>query len=60
LRYVVPELATVTGSLALEIGQGQAAAVGDLLRAAGYAAIESRPDLAGIERVVVGHRGAGA
>ena len=33
---------------------GQAAAVGDLLREAGFAGIEARRDLAGIERVVVG------
>ncbi len=56
LRSAVPVLAAVTGTLALEIGQGQAAAVGELLRAAGYTAIESRPDLAGIERLVIGRR----
>jgi release factor glutamine methyltransferase len=55
-RSAVPALAAVTDALALEVGQGQAAAVGDLLRAAGYAAIESRPDLAGIERLVIGRR----
>lgn len=57
LRSAVPALAAVTGTLALEIGQGQAAAVGELLRAAGHPAIESRPDLAGIERLVIGRRG---
>jgi release factor glutamine methyltransferase len=41
---------------ALEIGAGQAEAVAGLLRAAGFSAIESRPDLAGIERVVLGER----
>jgi release factor glutamine methyltransferase len=55
-RSVVPALAAVAGTLALEIGQGQAAAVGELLRAAGCQAIESRPDLAGIERLVIGRR----
>lgn len=60
LRAVVPALATVTRTLALEIGAGQAAAVGELLRMAGYRAIESRPDLAGIERLVVGRKEAAA
>jgi release factor glutamine methyltransferase len=55
-RSAVPALAAVTGTLALEIGQGQAAAVAGLLRAAGCAAIESRNDLAGIERLVIGRR----
>jgi release factor glutamine methyltransferase len=54
LRSVVPALAAVTGILALEIGEGQGAAVGELLRAAGCRTIESRPDLAGIERLVIG------
>ena len=39
--------------VALEVGEGQAAAVGDLLREAGFSAIETRHDLAGIERAVV-------
>ncbi|MFP5388762.1 MAG: peptide chain release factor N(5)-glutamine methyltransferase [Thermoleophilia bacterium] len=55
-RSTVPALAAVTDTLALEIGEKQAAAVADLLRAAGYAAIESRADLAGIERLVIGRR----
>jgi release factor glutamine methyltransferase len=41
-------------ALALEVGEGQAAAVGELLREAGFGSIEVRRDLAGIERVVVG------
>jgi release factor glutamine methyltransferase len=57
-RNVVPALAPVSGILALEIGAGQATAVGDLLRAARYQAVELRPDLAGIERLVIGRRGA--
>jgi release factor glutamine methyltransferase len=56
LRSAVPALAGVTDTLALEIGEGQGATVGDLLRAAGYQAVESRPDLAGIERLVIGYR----
>jgi release factor glutamine methyltransferase len=42
--------------LALEVGAGQAAAVSDLLREAGFDAVEMRTDLAGVERVVVGRR----
>jgi len=42
--------------LALEIGDGQAAAVRELLVEAGFGAVETRRDLAGIERVVVGRR----
>ena len=40
--------------VALEVGPGQAAAVAELLREAGFAAVERRRDLAGHERVVVG------
>jgi release factor glutamine methyltransferase len=42
------------GGLALEVGAGQAEAVAGLLRGAGFAAVETRPDLAGIPRVVWG------
>jgi release factor glutamine methyltransferase len=42
--------------LALEIGAGQAAAVGELMRAAGFPSVRAERDLAGIERVVVGER----
>ena len=41
--------------VALEVGEGQAAYVSELLRAAGYERVEVQRDLAGIERVVVGH-----
>jgi release factor glutamine methyltransferase len=40
--------------LALEVGAGQAAAVGELMCAAGFPSVRSERDLAGIERVVVG------
>jgi release factor glutamine methyltransferase len=40
--------------VALEVGEGQAAAVGELLRGAGFGMVETRFDHAGIERVVVG------
>ncbi len=43
-------------AVGLEVGEGQAGTVGGLLREAGFAEIETRPDLAGIERVVVGCR----
>lgn len=42
------------GAIALEIGAEQADAVALLVRRAGFAAVERRCDLAGIERVVVG------
>ncbi len=45
-------------TLAVEVGEGQAAAVAELMRAAGLVAIEARRDLAGIERVVIGRWGA--
>jgi release factor glutamine methyltransferase len=40
--------------VALEIGEGQAAAVAELVRQAGFGEIDVRKDLAGIDRVVVG------
>jgi release factor glutamine methyltransferase len=43
-------------TLVLEVGAGQAAAVGALMRAAGFHAVRAERDLAGIERVVVGER----
>jgi len=43
--------------VALEVGAGQAEAVAELVRAAGFPATRVQRDLAGIERVVVGERG---
>ncbi len=43
-------------TLALEIGAGQAGAVTELMRAAGFESVRPERDLAGIERVVVGRR----
>ncbi|MBS1885569.1 MAG: peptide chain release factor N(5)-glutamine methyltransferase [Actinobacteria bacterium] len=43
-------------AIAVEIGIGQAPAVVELMRDAGFAKVEVREDLAGIERVVVGKR----
>jgi release factor glutamine methyltransferase len=42
--------------LAIEVGLGQARSVGELMRAGGFERVETRPDLAGVERVVVGRR----
>jgi release factor glutamine methyltransferase len=41
---------------ALEVGAGQAQAVGELMRAAGFPTVWAERDLAGIERVVAGER----
>jgi release factor glutamine methyltransferase len=43
-----------SGGLAVEVGEGQASAVAELFRQAGFGEIETRRDLAGIERVVLG------
>jgi release factor glutamine methyltransferase len=42
----------------LEVGEGQAAAVGAMLEEAGFAEVQTRRDLAGIERIVVGRHSA--
>jgi release factor glutamine methyltransferase len=42
------------GSVALEVGAGQAPSVADLVRRAGFEQVETLADLAGIDRVVVG------
>ncbi len=57
IRRLVPA-AAATGArlLAIELGEGQAPAVAELVRAAGFADVRARRDLAGIERVVVGRR----
>jgi release factor glutamine methyltransferase len=57
IRRLVPAAARSGARLlAIEVGAGQAAAVGELVRDAGFAQVEARRDLAGIERVVVGRR----
>jgi release factor glutamine methyltransferase len=57
VRRLLPQ-AAATGAtfLALEIGAGQALAVGELARGAGFPRAEVRKDLAGIERVMVAWR----
>ncbi len=47
---------TPGGSLLIEVGLGQAAAVADRMRQAGLADVEVRQDLAGVERMVGGRR----
>ena len=44
------------GHLLVEVGAGMAEAVAQVLRSAGLAGTETRPDLAGIARVVLGRR----
>ena len=46
-------------TLAVEVGDGQAQAVRSLFEEAGFGAVETRRDLAGIERVVLARAGAG-
>jgi release factor glutamine methyltransferase len=47
-------------TLAVEVGEGQAPAVAELMAEADFVEIETRRDLAGIERVVVGRSNRGA
>ncbi len=54
IRALIPRVEV--GALALEVGEGQAEAVRELLRQSGFGAIETRRDLAGIERVAMGER----
>jgi release factor glutamine methyltransferase len=57
IRRLAPE-AAATGAalLALEVGSGQAGAVAEIVREAGFTQTETVRDLAGHERVVVGRR----
>ena len=57
IRRLVPQAAaTRAGLLAIEVGEGQAPAVTELARSAGFTDVTSARDLAGIERVVVARR----
>ena len=60
IRALLPQLSTrrALATVALEVGAGQAPTVAEMLRAGGFEAVRSERDLAGIERVVVGERGA--
>jgi release factor glutamine methyltransferase len=55
-RYPRKDTNSPSGTVALEVGEGQADGVSGLLRDAGFVSIEARADLAGIERVVIGRR----
>jgi release factor glutamine methyltransferase len=54
IRWIAPRIHT--RFLALEVGAGQAQAVIALVEEAGFEGLETRSDLAGIERVVVGRK----
>jgi len=57
IRRLAPQAAASGASmLALEVGFGQAGAVAEVVREAGFADTRAIADLAGIERVVVGRR----
>jgi release factor glutamine methyltransferase len=56
LRRLVVAAAAAAPVLVVEIGAGQAAAVEELLRAAGWSRVRRHRDLAGIERVLEAHR----
>jgi release factor glutamine methyltransferase len=56
-RAFVSIAAKSSAALAVEVGEGQAEAVGALMREVGFGGIERQRDLAGIERVVVGRVG---
>lgn len=55
IRRLVARLDRIS-LVALEVGQGQALEVADLMRFGGFQSIERRRDLGGIERVVVARR----
>jgi release factor glutamine methyltransferase len=55
-RLVAQAAASPARFVALEVGMGQAPEVAEVLRAAGFGAVETRRDLAGLERVVAGRR----
>src|SRR3546814_9155662 len=60
-RRLAPDLARLAAPgavAALEVGQGQDAAVSGLLAAAGFTGLSTRADLGGIRRVVVGRKAA--
>jgi release factor glutamine methyltransferase len=56
IRRLVPAAAARAPFLALEVGEGQAPAVAALCRDAGLSDVIVRPDLAGLERIVVATR----
>jgi len=59
IAALLPVLVAPGGYAILEVGQGQAPAVMTLLKEGGFADICARRDLAGVERAVIGRKGAG-
>jgi release factor glutamine methyltransferase len=55
-RYAAESTTAMALTIALEVGEGQAEAVGEMLREAGFGSVEVRADLAGLDRVVIGRR----
>jgi release factor glutamine methyltransferase len=55
-RLAAAAAASPARFLAVEVGAGQAAAAAEVLRVAGFPSVDVTPDLAGIDRVVVGRR----
>lgn len=55
-ELVAQAAATAARLVAIEVGEAQAETVGGLVAAARFTQVETRRDLAGIERVVVGRR----
>lgn len=55
LGELAVSVSTDAKAVALEVGEGQAPTVAEMVRRAGFVDIEVRKDLAGIDRVVVGH-----
>jgi len=60
LRAAIPAAAEVAPVVALEVGAGQAVATSELVMEAGFGAVETRSDLAGIPRLVIGRTEAAA
>lgn len=56
VRALLADPRARAGAIALEVGEGQAGAVVALMEQAEFAAVETRRDLAGIERIVWGRR----
>ena len=58
-RHLIPQLSRFLnpdGFVVFEIGQGQAAAVSEMFRAAGFTGISAHKDLGGVERCVAAQR----
>ena len=56
IAALLPTLVAPGGFAILEVGQGQAQAVMDLLIGQGFTEVRAKPDLAGVERAVIGRK----